>query len=340
MISHSSSSHPHFLPHPHPQANSRLPLFAPFDASDVLAVTFTLGGHSTPGSSITQLAPTAALVRELRRQVWLQAPPGTICSIEAYDTMDVNLGPLQLQNISQPRADLVSEDGRSTMVIIRVLDDDTGVSLQKQLRSQLPALLKQLYGPTTPVSFRVTGDDPLWDSVIDSLESDLVLGDLISIPTALLILCATLRSLRHLVVPLASIAISTLVSFTLMVPVAIATHVSTVTPKWVFGGWRRGVYVSSIGSIPFATSSLLMALTTAMSVDYSLFQLSRFREEVCSCSNYILHFSTCHPPPTPPTPKPRSDEATRRTWRSALCCSTPAALCLYPVSPFLPARRG
>jgi uncharacterized membrane protein YdfJ with MMPL/SSD domain len=95
----------------------------------------------------------------------------------------------------------------------------------------------------------------IWDTVLDGLENDLLLGDGISIPSALLVLCLALKSFRFGIIPLISVAASILVIFLVMLPIANVTHVSSVAPN------------------------LIMSLTVALSVDYSLFILSRFREE-------------------------------------------------------------
>eukprot|EP01147_Barroeca_monosierra_P007775 gene7775-635_t len=97
---------------------------------------------------------------------------------------------------------------------------------------------------------------PSQSVIMDALESDLLIGDGISIPTALLVLCFTLRSSRYVFVPVISIAACILLSFLIMRPIANASAVSSVAPN------------------------LMMSLSIAMSVDYALFFFSRFREEV------------------------------------------------------------
>ncbi|KAJ4458746.1 putative MmpL efflux pump [Paratrimastix pyriformis] len=71
------------------------------------------------------------------------------------------------------------------------------------------------------------------------------------------VLALTLRSVRMLVIPILSVAISIFVSFMCLLPIA----------KWV---WQMASFAPSI----------MMSCAVAMSFDYSLFILSRFREEV------------------------------------------------------------
>lgn len=88
------------------------------------------------------------------------------------------------------------------------------------------------------------------------LLSDLARMDSIAFPLAFAVLAVVLRSVRFLVVPLATVLIAVSISFSIMVPIA----------------------VSWISVVSFAPSVMASA-AIAMSTDYSLFLLSRFREE-------------------------------------------------------------
>eukprot|EP00049_Salpingoeca_infusionum_P023501 m.12510 g.12510 ORF g.12510 m.12510 type:complete len:933 (+) comp5831_c0_seq2:216-3014(+) len=153
------------------------------------------------------------------------------------------------------RVSHVSEDQKTMMIVIRNSDYHDMVnfitSLQQNMTDQVS---KHIPGYIVTI----TGDDAIWEPVLDSLEHDLVLGDGISIPTALLILCFTLRSLRLVVLPIISVACSVLLSFALMLPIS-------ESPK------------QSVSSV---APNLMMSFSIALSVDYTLFIFSRFREEV------------------------------------------------------------
>jgi uncharacterized membrane protein YdfJ with MMPL/SSD domain len=123
------------------------------------------------------------------------------------------------------------------------------------LSPELPKLVAGHF-PAGDVTARLTGEPVLDQDVQDCIESDMLLCDGIAFPVALLIFCATLKSIRLLVVPLATITTALLSSFLIMYPIAMVRDVISFAP------------------------SLMLSTTIAMSIDYSLFMLSRFREEV------------------------------------------------------------
>ncbi len=84
--------------------------------------------------------------------------------------------------------------------------------------------------------------------------SDVEQKDVITIPLALAVLAAVVRSWRVMFIPLICVIISVMASFSIMLPVA----------------------VSLMDVNPF-TPSIMMSVTVAMSIDYSLFLLTRFR---------------------------------------------------------------
>jgi predicted RND superfamily exporter protein len=103
----------------------------------------------------------------------------------------------------------------------------------------------------------VTGLGALFYDVLNGSEKDMIKMDSIVLPLALTVLGFFLASFRLILVPIICVIVSLLSAFTLMLPVALyAFTVSSTTP------------------------SIMMSLALAMSFDYSLFLLSRFREEV------------------------------------------------------------
>eukprot|EP00049_Salpingoeca_infusionum_P022360 m.6295 g.6295 ORF g.6295 m.6295 type:complete len:854 (+) comp5144_c0_seq1:67-2628(+) len=87
-------------------------------------------------------------------------------------------------------------------------------------------------------------------------EHDLLLMDGIAFPVALITLAWVLKSARLLILPVLSMFCSILLAFTIMYPVALSMPVISFAP------------------------SMMMSATIAMSIDYSLFLLSRYREEL------------------------------------------------------------
>ena len=92
--------------------------------------------------------------------------------------------------------------------------------------------------------------------IISSVEKDMGLMDAIVMPIALVVMMFTVRSARLAILPVISIGLSLVVSFAGMYLVTLATEVSASTP------------------------SLMMSLCIAMSIDYNLFILSRFMDEL------------------------------------------------------------
>jgi uncharacterized membrane protein YdfJ with MMPL/SSD domain len=80
--------------------------------------------------------------------------------------------------------------------------------------------------------------------------------DGIVLPLALALLAILLRSVRLLILPILCIAISALVTFMIMYGITFVFSIVSFAP------------------------SLMMSLLIAMSIDYSLFLLSRYREEL------------------------------------------------------------
>jgi uncharacterized membrane protein YdfJ with MMPL/SSD domain len=108
-------------------------------------------------------------------------------------------------------------------------------------------------------SLGVTGGDALDADIGNSASKDFEHTDAIILPIALFVLMIYLKSFRLMVLPLLNVILSLLGAFAVMYPIALwLLHVSSFAP------------------------SIMASLTVAMSVDYSLFLLTRFREEILS----------------------------------------------------------
>jgi RND superfamily putative drug exporter len=87
------------------------------------------------------------------------------------------------------------------------------------------------------------------------IESDLVKMDVIVLPLSLMVLALNLNSWRLMLLPIVSIIVSILTSFTIMLPIALYSfNTASMAP------------------------SIQMSLTVAMSIDYCLFLLNRYTE--------------------------------------------------------------
>ncbi|KNC53625.1 MmpL efflux pump [Thecamonas trahens ATCC 50062] len=119
--------------------------------------------------------------------------------------------------------------------------------LQRKLTELRPA------GPYGVVLIGLPAFMPLMQS---SIERDMGLMDGIVMPLAMLVLAYILKSARLMVLPLAAIATSALVSFAIMTGVAQTLDIISFVP------------------------SLMMSILIAMNIDYELFLLTRYAEAI------------------------------------------------------------
>ena len=105
-------------------------------------------------------------------------------------------------------------------------------------------------------SILLTGSHILFEDMKRASEKDIIVMDSIVLPLALIVLAFVLKSFKLMILPTVSVAFSIGTSFGLMYPIARAMPVFSFVP------------------------SVMMSLVIAMSIDYSLFLLSRYREEL------------------------------------------------------------
>eukprot|EP01062_Namystynia_karyoxenos_P071654 TRINITY_DN672_c0_g1_i5.p1 TRINITY_DN672_c0_g1~~TRINITY_DN672_c0_g1_i5.p1 ORF type:complete len:818 (+),score=330.97 TRINITY_DN672_c0_g1_i5:860-3313(+) len=104
--------------------------------------------------------------------------------------------------------------------------------------------------------FTLLGAPAFIHVILDSTSSDLERMDLIVLPIAVLILAWIVRSLRLMIMPLLSLGASAAVSFAIMYGIALVMDVFS------------------------SASAVMMSILIAMSIDYGLFLLTRYREEL------------------------------------------------------------
>lgn len=114
--------------------------------------------------------------------------------------------------------------------------------------------IKHLHNSTVKVGS--TGMLPFVRDMQQGTEEDMIHMDSLSFPLALGVLAYMLRSIRLLLIPIVSMLLSIVVSFTIMYPIALSTTVIAIAP------------------------STMMSVAVAFSIDYSLFLLSSFRREI------------------------------------------------------------
>lgn len=121
--------------------------------------------------------------------------------------------------------------------------------------SNIGKIVRQ-YGLQDEIKHGVTGIQPFADAIIEGVNDDLELMDKAVLPIALLILACIVQSLPFMLMPILNIGCTILAEFLIMYPVALSMDVVSFTP------------------------SVMMSITIAMSIDYSLFLLSRVMEEI------------------------------------------------------------
>ncbi|CAN5808183.1 MMPL family transporter [soil metagenome] len=147
---------------------------------------------------------------------------------------------------------LASDGGDKAMVLGRFPDHGNGLN-------ELSADIAERYtrdDPSSAVTVRVGGYGPIFAEVNTTIEHDLVRAELIAIPITLLLLLVIFRSVVAALLPLAIGALSVVGTFLVLFLVNEVTEVSV-----------------------FALN-LTTAMGLGLAIDYSLFIVSRYREEL------------------------------------------------------------
>eukprot|EP01062_Namystynia_karyoxenos_P062451 TRINITY_DN55332_c0_g1_i1.p1 TRINITY_DN55332_c0_g1~~TRINITY_DN55332_c0_g1_i1.p1 ORF type:complete len:1016 (+),score=393.96 TRINITY_DN55332_c0_g1_i1:99-3146(+) len=177
--------------------------------------------------------------------------PGLISQYQSYWML------AQMGLEEQALANLVSPDGEATFIAVSInalSTDKRSTDVAKYMQAVLDAhapLISGAQAHGTPL-----GLPSFMDTIVSSAEENLGTIDAISIPLAMCVLAYILRSWRLLVLPLVNMGVTAAVSFGVMSLVADHMNVNSVAP------------------------SLMMSILVAMSIDYSLFLLTRYRDEV------------------------------------------------------------
>jgi len=108
------------------------------------------------------------------------------------------------------------------------------------------------------VNVGITGIELFQFDILDGVEADLSRMDTTILPLALLTLAFVLGSVPIMTIPIVNILLTITIAFAVMCPFALSMQVVSFTP------------------------SVMMSLVIAMSVDYSLFLLSRVQDEIAS----------------------------------------------------------
>ncbi|CAJ1425188.1 unnamed protein product [Effrenium voratum] len=136
------------------------------------------------------------------------------------------------------------------------------IAMLEEVRQAAQGLDQRGAKEATPVQVALTGQLALFSDTLTSTRADIEKKDIIVMPFALLVLATRVGSLRLMLVPICCLACSLSTSLGLFLPFAL--------------------YVVDIS--PLAPSTMVF-LGMALAIDYSLFMLTRYMEEVLPPSN-------------------------------------------------------
>ncbi|MHA1685816.1 MAG: MMPL family transporter [Candidatus Heimdallarchaeaceae archaeon] len=171
----------------------------------------------------------------------------TIVGVEDYYT-------LIKSNLTEIALNYVSENSQTMLMIIHL--NYTDIDRYYESITYIRNLVKEENSLGDSYFVGVTGFSLLFQDMQKGTENDLKRMDSIVLPIALLVLAIILRSARLLFIPLVVLGISIFTSFLIMYPIALNFTVFAFVP------------------------SVMMSITIAVSIDYGLFLLTRYREEI------------------------------------------------------------
>ncbi|NPD89851.1 MAG: MMPL family transporter [Asgard group archaeon] len=183
-----------------------------------------------------------------------------ISIIESFEKSDIILSILSyyiLVDYGYPEKaiDLVSSGNRSMLINIE-LDYEEHKSDVGLFIDYIREELSELQYNEEEISVYLTGFIVMYVEMREATEEDMTKMDIIVIPLALLVLAIVIRSIKLMIIPILSMGLSVLTSFLIMYPIAITWDIFSFVP------------------------SIMMSLVIALSIDYSLFLLTRYREEI------------------------------------------------------------
>lgn len=157
-------------------------------------------------------------------------------------------------NLSSYASALISSEEKSMIINIEFEYPEEGDvigTFVQFLREEIEKL-----ATTEDYDVYLTGFYVMYIDMQAATAEDLTKMDMIVLPIALVVLAFVLRSLKLMIIPIASMGISILASFLIMYPLALVWDIFSFVP------------------------SVMMSLVIALSIDYSLFLLTRYREEI------------------------------------------------------------
>ena len=235
------------------KSNLDLPKGAPSTrASEVFAANYPAMNSWAPAFVITHSKTSQSVIQPASKEIAATAAsyatkfPTIVQSVAGYYTY-ASAGLTQLANLQ------VSSDN-STMI--------TTISFQKkttltEIYNVCGSLLEWSEAVSTPsLSVYTTGIFPLFSQMQKQTSIDFAMIDEIVLPICIFILGCYLQSYRHMAISFVNLACTILLTFGILMPITTVVDINPFSP------------------------SILLSLGVAVSFDYSLFMLTRFKEEI------------------------------------------------------------
>jgi len=152
----------------------------------------------------------------------------------------------------------MSKGHRSTIILMTTAEKATQKSLRwvRYMRKEFDKILDKDKEIKKNFTLDIIGFDTLTNDMIEGTSADLAQMDSISLPIAIVLFVVILRSVIAAVVPIIAVVASIDLSFAIMNPICHAMDIPSFAPP------------------------VMMSITIAMSIDYCLFLLTRFYEEL------------------------------------------------------------
>jgi uncharacterized membrane protein YdfJ with MMPL/SSD domain len=217
------------------------PAFSGYPAAFVIHTTGAAGGVTSAGVAPLSMAASAAL-----RSFCAQYPAAVSTPMGYWEL--AALGP----SMSTLAAATISPNNATMRTTISFLVNASITDVNKFA----DALLSFTKGQSTgPLKVAATGLFPLFSEMSHATEENFALIDATVLPIAVLILGFYVKSYRHMGLALLNLVVALLLSFALLVPLTDTVNIN-----------------------PFAPS-IMLSLGLAVCFDYSLFLITRFKEE-------------------------------------------------------------
>jgi hypothetical protein len=236
-------------------------------------------------------AALAAFSAALNSTIWSFEPgkPQICVEVDGYSSLVETVGPA---GAAMGKGLFISADEEAAIVLIQgnAKDSRRYLDFVDWLNAGLPHAAARAREADSSLALNATqtGLGMFTKEALAGVQHDLEKMDMVAMPIALCVLSFVLRSWRLMLVPCICIGAAAATSFgVIMLPISYATEIISFAPSV-----RRNqtspvraiaCFCGKLGAECYAwhvSRQVMMSCTVAMSIDYSLFLLSRYQEEV------------------------------------------------------------